>query len=231
MTAAWRPLPERIKLRASYGTGFRSPSLLDLYGRSAYYQGNPRLQPEQARGWDTGVDVYLPQRGGTLSATWFDTSYHDLVVYDFSMFPGTTANVDQARSRGLELSARESLPGSWETRVAYTYLEAENLTQHTRLLRRPRHMLSADIWRDLGGGFSIGAGVLHVTKRQDVDALTFATIDAKDYTVARLYAAWAVNDRMKVKARVENLFAAHYEEVSGYPALGAGVFGGIEAGF
>ena len=76
---------------------------------------------------------------------------------------------------------------------------------------------------------SIGTGVARVAKRQDVDALTFATIDAKDYTVARLYAAWAVNARVTVKARVENLFDTHYEEVSGYPALGAGVFAGIEA--
>jgi vitamin B12 transporter len=145
------------------------------------------------------------------------------------VFPGTTANVDQARTRGFELSARERLRGSWETRVAYTYLEADNLTQHTRLLRRPRHMLSADVWRELGHGFSVGTGVARVAKRQDVDALTFATIDAKDYTVARLYAAWAVNARVTVKARVENLFDTHYEEVSGYPALGAGVFAGIEA--
>jgi vitamin B12 transporter len=228
-TAAWLPVPGRVKLRASYGTAFRSPSFLDLYGQSTYYQGNPHLQPEHARGWDTGVDIYLPQYRGTVSATWFDTRYHDLIVYDFSVFPGTTANVDQARTRGLELSARERLRGSWETRVAYTYLEADNLTQHTRLLRRPRHMFSADVWRELGHGFSVGAGVARVAKRQDVDALTFAIIDAKDYTVARLYAAWALNARVTVKARVENLFDTHYEEVSGYPALGAGVFAGIEA--
>src|SRR5690606_17844620 len=29
---AWIALPDRLKLRASYGTAFRSPSFLDLYG-------------------------------------------------------------------------------------------------------------------------------------------------------------------------------------------------------
>ena len=52
-----------------------------------------------------GLSYYLPQHHGTLSATWFDTQYHDLIVYDFSVFPGTTVNVDQARTRGVELSA------------------------------------------------------------------------------------------------------------------------------
>ncbi|MFA5056857.1 MAG: TonB-dependent receptor, partial [Opitutaceae bacterium] len=175
--------------------------------------------------------VYLPQHRGTVSATWFDTRYHDLIVYDFFVFPGTTANVDQARTRGLELAVRERLPGAWEVRVAGTYLEADNLTQHTRLLRRPRQVLSADVWRDFGHGFSMGAGVLRVAQRQDVDAQTFATISAPDYTVARIYAAWAVNDRVTVKGRVENLLNEHYEEVNGYPALGARAIVGVETKF
>jgi vitamin B12 transporter len=92
-------------------------------------------------------------------------------------------------------------------------------------------MLSADVWRNLGGGLSVGAGVLSVVKRQDVDAQSYATIDAPDYTVARLYAAWMVSDRMTVKVRVENLLDEHFEEVNGYPALGAGAFAGVEAKF
>jgi vitamin B12 transporter len=230
-TAAWLPVAERIKVRTSYGTGFRSPSFLDLYGQSTYYVGNQELRPEHARGWDAGVDYYLAQHHGTLSATWFDTRYHDLIVYDFSVFPGTTANVDQARTRGIELSAKAQWSGAWDARLAYTYLEANNLTENTRLLRRPRHSASADLWRNLGRGVSVGAGVQYVADRQDVDALTFATVEDPDYTVVRVYAAWAINGHLTVKARIENLLDKHYEEVNGYPALGARAFAGIEARF
>ena len=73
-----------------------------------------------------------------------------------------------------------------------------------------------------------GAGVALAAGRQDVDALTFATIDAEDYTVARLYAAWAVNRRLTLKARFENLLNEKYEVVNGYPALGFGAFAGAE---
>jgi vitamin B12 transporter len=224
-------VPGRVKLRASYGTGFRSPGFLDLYGRSAFYQGNPRLQPERARGWDAGVDVYLAPHAGSVSATWFDTDYRDLIVYDFAVFPGTTMNVDRARTRGLELAIQERVAGAWEARLAYTYLEADNLTAHVRLLRRPRHLLSADLWRSLGRGVSLGAGIRYVAQREDVDAQTFATVDAPDYAVVRIYAAWAATERLTVKVRVENLFDRRYEEVNGYPALGAGLFGGVELKF
>ncbi len=227
-TAAWLPDGKTFKLRASYGTSFRSPSFLDLYGRDTYYVGNPNLRPEKARGWDAGVDWYLPEKRGTLSATWFETDFTDLIVYDFAVFPSTVVNADRARTRGLELSAQTTLGGALEARVAYTYLQADNLTSQTRLLRRPRHAFSADAWHDFGHGVTAGAGVAFAAGRQDVNALTFATIDAEDYTVARLYAAWQVNSRLTFKVRFENLLNEKYEAVNGYPALGFGAFAGAE---
>ncbi|HYD84674.1 MAG TPA: TonB-dependent receptor, partial [Opitutus sp.] len=214
-----------VKLRASYGTAFRSPSFLDLYGRSAFYVGNPELEAERARGWDAGVDYYLPENRGRWSATWFDTRFRDLIAYDFTVFPSTVRNIEQARTRGLEVSARHPIGGT-DLRLAYTYLEAINSTQQIRLVRRPRHALSADFWRELGRGFSAGVGVGFVADRRDVHAETFATIDAEDYTVARIYAEWQASERLKLTLRLENLLDERYEEVNGYPALGRGVFAG-----
>ncbi|SDR72736.1 TonB-dependent receptor [Opitutus sp. GAS368] len=227
-TAAWLSKDSRWKLRATYGTAFRSPAFLDLYGKSSFYVGNPNLRPEKARGWDAGADYFLPDNRGMLSATWFDTRYRDLIVFDFGVFPGTTANVEQARTRGLELAGKFTLPGAVQVRLAYTYLEAENLTEGIRLLRRPRNSGSLDLWRDFGRGFSAGTGVAFAADRMDVNAATFATIRAGDYTVVRLYGAWQVNARLVVKARIENLLDEKYEEVNGYPQLGFGAFAGIE---
>ncbi len=227
-TVAWLPGAHTVKLRASYGTSFRSPSFLDLYGKDTYYVGNPHLRPEKARGWDAGLDYYLPGKHGTLSATWFETDYTDLIVYDFSVFPSTVTNAERARTRGIELSAQTTLGGALEARLAYTYLQADNLSEHTRLLRRPRNTLTADAWHDFGRGVTVGAGATWVAGRQDVDALTYATIDAPDYTVVRAYAAWQATDRLALKLRLENLLDEKYEAVNGYPALGFGAFFGAE---
>ena len=226
VTAAWLAVPKTLKFRTSYGTAFRAPSFLDLYGQSAFYHGNPNLAPEHACGWDAGVDFYLPGKRGTLSATWFDTRFTNLIAGtpDFS----SEENIQRARTRGVEFAAQTSWSGVVETRVSYTYLEADDLTDGTRLLRRPRHTFNADAWHDFGGGVSVGAGVAFVAGRQDIDALTYATIDAEDYTVARIYAAWQVNKRLTLKARIENLLDESYEEVNGYPALGFGAFAGVE---
>ncbi|MEO6996280.1 MAG: TonB-dependent receptor, partial [Lacunisphaera sp.] len=137
VTAAWLSSDSRWKIRGSYGTAFRAPGFLDLYGKESYYVGNPNLNPEKAAGWDAGVDYFFAGNRGILSATWFDTRFRDLIVYDFGVFPGTTANVEKARTQGLELAGKFILPGAIDVRVAYTYLEADNLSEHIRLLRRP----------------------------------------------------------------------------------------------
>jgi vitamin B12 transporter len=228
VTVAWLPAPGRVKLRASHGTAFRAPSFLDLYGTSAFYQGNPDLRPERARGTDAGIDVYLPNGYGTLSATGFDTRLRDLIVFDFGVFPGTTANVERARTRGLEVAARLGDAAAAQLQLAYTFLEAENLTQGTRLLRRPRHSLEADLWREFGRGIGAGLGLRWVAQREDVAANTFARIDGEDYTVVRLYASWRATARLTVTARIENLLDERYEEVHGYPALPRGAFAGVQ---
>jgi vitamin B12 transporter len=231
ITAAWLSKDSHWKLRGSYGTAFRSPSFLDLYGRSAFYVGNPALRPEKARGWDTGVDYFLSGNRGVLSATWFATRFRDLIVYDFGVFPGTTANVQEALTKGLELSGKFPLARALQVRLTYTYLEADNLGDGTRLLRRPRHSGSLDLWHDLGRGFSAGTGVAFAAQREDVDAATFMTINGKDYMVVRIYGAWQVNARLQLRARVENLLNERYEQVNGYPQPGLGAYAGMELKF
>ena len=226
-TAAWLSPDRVLKLRASAGTGFNAPSFLELYGVATGYQGNPNLRPEKSRGGDAGLDLYLPGSRDTLSVSYFRNDFTDLITYDFSAYPGTTANVGRARTSGLEAEAKLSLPAGLELRLSYTYLEALDLTDSTRLLRRPRNSGSADLWRDFGRGLSGGAGVGVVAGRADVDALTYLTVNDPDYAVVRLYAQWRATDRLSLRARVENLLDRSYQPVNGYPALGRAAYGEV----
>jgi vitamin B12 transporter len=228
VTAAWLTPDRSLKVRASYGSGFNAPSFLELYGAATGYVGNPDLRPERSRGGDAGLDWYLPRGAGTLSATWFRNDYRDLIVYDFDAYPGTTANVGRSRTDGIELEARLRLFAGLELHANYTYLEADDLTDGTRLLRRPRHSGSADLWRDFGQGWSAGAGVQVVAGRQDVDAQSFLTVEDPDYAVARLYGEWRASPRLAFRVRLENLLNEKYQPVNGYPALGFGALGQVE---
>jgi vitamin B12 transporter len=226
-TAAWLSAGRRFKLRASAGTGFNAPSFLELYGVATGYVGNPNLRPERSTGADAGLDVYLPQGRGSLGATVFRTDARDLITYDFSSYPGTTANVGKARTSGIELEARLKPSPGLEVQTSYTYLEADDLSDGVRLLRRPRHTFAAMVTKALGESVTVGAGVQGVAGAEDVDALTYLTVNQPGYTVARLTVQWRANTRWSLRLRVENALDRRYEAVNGYPALGLGVFGAV----
>jgi vitamin B12 transporter len=228
ITAAWLTAGRSLKLRSSYGTAFNEPSFLDLYGRDVGYVGNPNLLPERSDGWDFGVDFYVPGGRQSVSATWFQTDFRNLITDDFSVYPYTTENVGRARTRGLELEMRTVLAGIVQAKLSYTRLEATDLVAQTELLRRPHDMADADLWADLGRGVTLGAAAGWVGIRADDDAQTFALTYDPGYLVARVYAAWQATRRLTLKARVENLLNRSYEPVNGYPALGRAFFAGAE---
>ncbi|MBP6507108.1 MAG: TonB-dependent receptor [Opitutaceae bacterium] len=225
---AWVAQPDRLKFRASYGTAFRSPSFLDLYGTNAFYVGNPNLDPEEAKGWDTGVDFTLPDSRGKVSVTWFDTRFDNLINYDFMVFPSTVRNVGKARTHGLETTVRLNFTKATQLEFAHTWLEADDLTANVRLLRRPRHSVGANLRHDFEQKFTLGTGMTWVADREDVDAATYATIDAENYLLLRVYAAWRLQQNLDLRIRVENALNKTYEAVNGFPSPGLAVYGGFD---
>ncbi|MCC6416441.1 MAG: TonB-dependent receptor, partial [Opitutaceae bacterium] len=225
---AWIAQPERLKLRASYGTAFRSPSFIDLYGTSAYYVGNPTLDPEKAKGWDVGADFALPGNRGQFSVTWFDTRFRNLINYDFMVFPATVRNIGRAATHGVETSLLLKLNDATRFELGHTWLEAEDSATGARLLRRPRHTVGADLRHDFNRVFTLGAGVTVVAEREDVDAATYLTVNGEDYTVVRIYASWALRNDLHLRLRLENALDEKYEAVNGFPSPGSAVYGGID---
>ena len=107
--------------------------------------------------------------------------------------------------------------------AAYTYLDVRNDTADTRVAYKPCHTADADLQWAIDSKWTVGTG-LHLV----ADRLRSATLEMEDYTTARVYASYAVNDQLRIKARVENVLDEKYEESFGYPALPIGVFGAVE---
>lgn len=223
--ASWQAC-DHTKLHTSMATGFRRPSVVDLFGFFGYY-GNPNLNPEESLGWDAGVTFDIT--GDTsLDITYFHNEIDDLIASGPA--PDYAAmNIQKARTRGLEVSHRGShCDGRVRTRLAYTWLQAENLTSSSRLVRRPEHTLNADINADITARLLLGAGITWVSRREDFQALPpYSRYDAEDYATARIYGSYQLSDAVSLKARVENLFNQQYSEVDGFPARGLGFFAGI----
>ena len=213
---AWLPLPG-TKFHATYGTGFTAPGSDDRYGVANWGQlPSPGLQPEESRGWDAGLDQTLLSGALTLSATYFENRFRELFQWtyvSYVTYEGRIVNIDRATTSGAELAAAWAFGPAVKSRLAYTYLDARDDTTQQRLIRRPRHTLDAEVQVQLAPAWQAGAGLHVVAGRLDAGPAM------PDYTTVRLFASYAVNDRLRLKLRAENALNRDYQEVYGYPAL------------
>ena len=85
------------KIKATYGTGFKAPSLFYLYD-PAY--GNPDLSPEKSKGWDAGIEQYLFDYKLTAGLTYFKNTFTDLFGFDSNF---KTINVNKSETKGFEI--------------------------------------------------------------------------------------------------------------------------------
>ncbi len=227
--ASWLFRATDTKLRATYGTGFTAPGSDDRFGVASFNQlPSAGLRPEKSRGWDAGIDQSFFEKRLKLSVTYFHNRFRDLFEYnvvDFTTFAGRIVNRARASTRGVELAAELSLPADLTTSVSYTYLDAKNDINGTRLTRRPRHSATLDLRWQATRAWTLGTGARLVAGR--IDGAT----ELDSFNTVRVYTSYALNRHLMLKLRGENILDERYEEVRGYPALPARVIGNVEWSF
>jgi vitamin B12 transporter len=212
--------------RASLGTGFRAPSISDLYYPN---YSNPNLQPEKSLGWDTGLEQPLLQNKLRLGATFFHNDFDNLIQYSGMTF--APENIGRARTFGVETFATWQVLTNLTAHATYTWLDSENLDTGAELVRRPEHSGSVNLnWRILPQ-LTADASALFVGSRTENDYYSSTTVNLPFYTKLNLALRWQVQKHLEIFARAENLTDERYQEAFGYPALGRGFYGGLRAQF
>jgi vitamin B12 transporter len=233
----WRVAPAYLieetgtKLKASAGTGFKAPSLEDLFGGDGVFVvGNPDLQPEKSRGWDAGFEQTLFEGRAGFGATYFYNRIDDLIALSPTS-PARPENVDEATTSGIEAFLSVQIMEGLDARIDYTFLKTEDETTGENLLRRPRHKINFDLsWRPVEP-LTLTLDVLYVGERDDIDRVAFPTVRLVEdpYTLVTVAASWQAMDNLRLFGRVENLLDEEYENPSGFGQPGIGFFAGLEA--
>lgn len=120
-----------LALRAAAYTGFRLPTLNELYRPFIIYPvttlANAALKPERLRGFEAGIDL-VPAPGITLSLTAFDDRLRDAIA-NVTLVPNKTRerqNVGAIHAQGLEFTAGLALGQvSFDSSLALTHSRAE----------------------------------------------------------------------------------------------------------
>jgi vitamin B12 transporter len=218
----------RTILHANYGTSFAPPS---PQNRENALFGNPLfVQPEQSRGIEAGIEQPFAKDTASIGITWFRNSIRNFIEFDpFIGFFGALQQVDRVRTEGIETFLNWQPSKSFGLNVNYTYLEAENVSDLKRLIRRPRHTISGDVWVKPISRLRLGVGALYVMDRED--GFGAAQRDVEDYLRVRLTASLQVSANVELFARVENLFGEQYAEVLNFPSMRTGAYAGVRLNF
>jgi len=218
-------LGDGLRLRASFGEGFKAPTLYQLYGG---FVGNAALQPETSRSYDLGIEKGDRNAALHLGLTAFRRDSRNLIDLDSSF---VYQNVAQARAQGFELELGTRITPQFRAQAAYTYLEARDLTQARDLARRPRHALalSAD-WETPLAGFTLGADLRLQGDSVEYNFLGTPTrLDG--FAVTTLRASLPLGDKFELYGRVENVGNVRYETAAGFNTPGRSAYAGIRARF
>lgn len=209
-------------VRASYGEGFKAPSLYQLYTNA----GLRALEAETSTSWDLGVEQPFAGGAGHLAVTYFDRRTKNLIDYDPANW--NYYNIGRARAKGVEVEFQVIDWQGFDVNLAYTYLDATDRVTGTRLARRPKSNLSASLdkrWDVNGhGGLALGADLRVGGGRYDDTA---NTLYVEGHLVVGLRGSFAVTDNVEVYGRVENLFDERYQVVRSYGTAGRSAYAGV----
>jgi vitamin B12 transporter len=220
------------KLKASVGTGFKAPTLNQLFQSFPAFDffANPNLKPESSLGWDAGFEQALELDTVRFGITYFHNNIKNLIAdnADFT----TDINVGRAVTQGVESFVAYQPMQTLTLRLDYTYTQATDDIAHEELLRRPKHKGSLNTAWQATSRLSLNATLLSVSSWVDGNRdFSIPRLNAPGYTTVDLAAGYDVTSHLNVYARVSNLLDRHYENPIGFLQPSIGAFAGIKTKF
>jgi vitamin B12 transporter len=228
------------KLHASYGKGITNPTFFEQFGFGSDFRGNPNLKPEEATGWDIGVEKRW--LGGRLIAdvTYFNANLQDEIaltsIPDGSGgFVSTVINqAGESDRQGVEVSLTAIPVAGLALTGSYTYTDSED-PDGFQEIRRPKHAAALNIGYEFAGGKArIDAGLFYNGDRKDTifgGFGPFPTTVLDEYLLVNLAASYKLDERITLFGRVQNLLDADYEEVFGFSGAPAVAYAGLKLSF
>jgi vitamin B12 transporter len=226
-------IDKTTKLFFNYSTGFKAPTLYDLYGK---YGSNENLKPEKSTSIEAGVQTTLAENKIELRVVAFDRKIKDAIVYGPSFI---NINQDRQHDKGFEIEPTFFINKNLTVRTSYAFVDGDVTTPngakdttYFNLIRRPKHSFSINIACQASKNLFVNANLKTFSKRTDLffDPVTFeqSTVELKAYALLDVYAEYKLADgKVKVFADAKNITNSKYTEVYGFNTLGFNLNAGI----
>ncbi|GAA3516639.1 TonB-dependent vitamin B12 receptor BtuB [Aquimarina addita] len=208
-----------IKGLASYSTAYITPSLFQLYD-TAFFTGNPDLEPEESKTIEGGVEFSLEKKS-TLSIVYFNRSSENFITFDPATFVNFNSPTD-IDVDGVEVEvATKLLDDKFSIQGNYTYTNISKLENDIRI---PEHTIQASIGYQFTKDTYASFNYQYNGERTDTnfDSVTFEPVPVTltAYGLLDFYISHQFIKNLSVFASVNNIINEEYQEIFGYSTRG-----------
>lgn len=222
-------IDENNRFFASIATGYKTPSLYQLY--AGFGTGNPNLNPEQSINYEIGFEQNYSFFKHRLVN--FYREINNGIDYDNVKF--TYFNFIKQKANGLEYEATLHPTKALSITANYTFIGLSEITQsrvnakdttYDYALRRPKHVINFTVGYQFTPALFVSVGGKTVSNRYDVGGYKKADILLDKYFILNAYAEYQLK-YLRLFVNAQNLTNKKFYEVRGYNSIPVLVNGGI----
>ena len=220
-----------IKLKASYGSGFRAPSLFEVSYNVGPFSFPPasiaQLSEEISTGFEYGIE-YLSQNM-QLELVRFNQEVENAIYFDLSGFSGYLQDTGNSISKGIEISGSIIASETISLNANYTFNATERPNGLQRI-RRPEKLANLGI-SFVSSSERLRINAFYRISKESVDELFGSPINLDDFEVLDISAAYRLSANVELFARLENTLDEEYREILDFNAPDRASYIGIRLSF
>jgi len=218
-----------LKLKGTYGTGFRAPSLYEIAYNTGDFASPPaqgtELAEEKSKGFDVGLS-WSTETGIYLEAVYFNQTISDEIYFDPIDFSGYLQSNGDSKSTGVELVAQATLWDTLSIVSNYTFNDTESNDNLNRIFR-PKQLGNLGLtWQGVDDRLALGLFVRMAREAKGIDGE-----DLDNYEVVDLTASFQLIEALEIYGRIENLLDEDYQEVPTYNTSKVAGYAGLRYSF
>jgi vitamin B12 transporter len=221
------------KLKSSFATGYRAPSLYELNYQPT--MGTGELDPEESQSFDLGfeqtVNEYIE-----FGVNYFRNRITDYIGYN----PGAGwpsldyyEQVSGVKIYGVESYLKITAIDSVTFDFTHTYQHSNNMQREIApMVYQPTHCFDANIHWDIDSKWELNLNVNYVGAREYDNYVwpmgnVRSTRKLHGYTLLNLSTTCKLTDYFQIYGRIDNLLDQDYEVSSGYNTNGITTYVGV----
>ncbi len=210
--------------KISYSTGFRAPSLNQLFDPVT---GNQNLNPETSQNTELAFEKRFSENVKNISALFYTKIKNR---FSYTLNPFKNINHGAAEISGFEETINVNWTRNFSHNLSFTLLKTQDLSTGEKLARRPDINVKNVFTYQLGDQHFFSYELSFISQRLDVDN-NGNTVRDNAYLISNVNYRYVVTKQYELYLKIKNLLNKDYEEIYGYGTGGRAVTLGAHYNF